>query len=93
VQGALGGLSGDIATTGSIITTASFMQIDRSGDLTNASLFIDSDAAFQANIHFRTSGSDRWVIGKNADPETGINRGSLFNIDAYSDTGAFVGMF
>lgn len=59
------------------------------GSSGNSTFHITGVAATQKQIQFETGGSLRWKITSNATAEGGANAGSDFEINSYTDAGAF----
>ena len=51
---------------------------------------LGSDAGYRRTFSFRTAGVTRWHLGVDATAESGSNAGSLFILEAYSDTGVLI---
>ena len=57
----------------------------------SASISINAvNASSRASTIFRSNGSNRWVVGKLNNAESGSNTGSDFNITRYDDSGNFI---
>lgn len=56
----------------------------------DAAFTTEADAGYAALQAFNTGPSNRWIFGRNSDPETGSNLGSNFFIGRYSDAGAWI---
>jgi hypothetical protein len=57
-------------------------------DINNTEFIIDGGESNHRYLGFQTSGSFRWIIDANSDPETGGNTGTNFKIYSYTDAGA-----
>jgi hypothetical protein len=53
-----------------------------------AGMAVNGVAATVRAIVFQTAAAARWLLGTNADAESGANAGSDFTLDAYADDGA-----
>lgn len=72
------------STTGAIVAIGS-------GTGSSTSLLAVRAAAGQlAYTVYRSSNSDRWIIGRNSNAESGSNAGSSFILSAYDDSGVFI---
>jgi len=57
----------------------------------DAQLNMNAPAAGRTSVIFlQTAGASRWAIAKNSNAESGANAGSDFNINRYSDAGAYL---
>ena len=83
-------LSVKVSANGSAWTLAARF-VASSGEAIFRQVAIDNAAGTSRHVEMRTAGSPRWRFGASFDPETGANAGSKLFINAFSDSGAFLG--
>lgn len=59
-------------------------------NITTGQEIINQPAGVISPLTLQSTGSNRWVVMRNAAPETGGNAGSNFEIDAYADNGTLL---
>ncbi len=92
--------NGSTGTTWNVVADAAFVtntivKRDSAGDFaagnitgTNFNASVGAGAA--GGLFLQTAGTKRWFVGKNANVEGGLDSGSAFVIQAYSDSGALL---
>lgn len=80
-----------VSATG-VTANAGPVIVDRVGDAANAEMVVRGDAGKYKQLSLQTGSLSRWELRSSPAAETGANAGSDFQMFAYDDAGASLGM-